>query len=71
VTPGETRKVIERLYGAHYNIQLERNGLERDVVNSDYGDEAGPERKLAYELSDILIKLELALQEYGTAKSTN
>lgn len=64
----EPRKIIERLYGAHYNIQLERDALERDVV--DYDSAAGePERQLARELTDTIIKLELALQAYGTAKS--
>lgn len=65
---GEARKIIERLYGAHYNIQLERDALERDVVNYDScGGE--PERKLARELTDVLVKLELALQVYGTSRS--
>ncbi len=66
---GEVWKLIERLYGAHYNIQLERNALEQEVVKADYGDNAQADRSLARELSDILVKLELALQEYGTAKS--
>ena len=66
----EVRTLIERLYGAHYNIQLERNDLERDVA--DYASTGGePERQLARELSDVLVKLELALQAYGTAKSTS
>jgi hypothetical protein len=65
---GEVRKLIERLYGAHYNIQVERDSLERNVV--DYDSSGGEtERQLARELTDVIIKLELALQAYGTAKS--
>lgn len=65
----ETRQVIGRLYNAHRDIQTERDALERDVV--DYDSSGGePERHLACELTGILIKLELALQAYGTAKSS-